>query len=432
MNKIITATLATTLLTGAASAQVTFRDLGPIYGLDISVDGSVIVGNLPGVYETFWWTEATGAIPLGRHTGGIGVGAGTPDVSDDGTAVSATIVDNTGTLATQGRWDISTGWQETMPPTPPDGGIMDSAYGSAWGLSGDGQTLVGLYWRPGQPGGSANACYWTQATGVISLGSGGGSSRANDANYDGSVIVGWDEDPSFGTWWPTVWVNGVRTTLTQTVGFADAAAVTPDGTMIVGSSWEVPNQPWHPTQAAAWRWNGSTWDEELLGALPGTTAPFGLAVGNDVTSDGSLVIGYNRRSGPTDATGFMWTAATGIIDVRDYLADHGVVVDPEYDIRTLTAITDDGTRMVGIGQQLVAPFAETSFIIDVCRSTDTGHDGDEDGDVDLGDLALLQQCFTDAGAGTIPPGCAPFDTDCDLDVDLMDYTVFATNLNGPA
>ena len=60
----------------------------------------------------------------------------------------------------------------------------------------------------------------------------------------GSVIVGWDEDPSFGTWWPTVWVNGVRTTLTRTEGFSDAAAVTPDGTIIVGQTWESPGTAW--------------------------------------------------------------------------------------------------------------------------------------------------------------------------------------------
>jgi uncharacterized membrane protein len=329
--------------------------------------------------------------------------------------VSATILGEDLTYATQGRWTLGSGWQETMPPTPPDGGLFDAAYGSAWGLSDDGQTLVGLYWRPGQPDGVAHACAWSLGTGVVDLGSGGGNSRANDANADGSVIVGWDEDPSFGTWWPTVWVDGVRKTLTQTVGFAEAVAVTPDGTMIVGSSWEEPTQPWYPTAAAAWRWDGESWVEEILGALPGTTAPFGLAQAYDVTADGSMVVGYNRRSGPTDATGFIWTAETGIIDVVDFLTDNGVTLDPDFDIRSLQAISDDGSVMVGSGQDLVAPYLNRSFIV---RIQDPACPGDLDGDldVDLADLAQLLGNYGITSGAIYEDG----DLDEDGDVDLSD------------
>ncbi|MFQ5424217.1 MAG: hypothetical protein ACE5F9_09590 [Phycisphaerae bacterium] len=388
MNRFLLTTSTLVALTNAATAQVTFHFIGLGFATDVSADGSVVVGNTEGDFETFRWTVLDGIVPLGRATVPVlGIGAGAPDVSADGTMISATILGANGTYATQGRWTRGSGWQEMMPPTPPDGGLIDSAYGSAWGLSDDGNTLLGLYWRPGQLDGLAHASRWTPATGVVDLGSGGGNSRANDANADGTVIVGWDEDPSFGTWWPTVWVNGVRTTLTQTVGFAEADAVTPDGTMIVGSSWRIPHQPWHPTMAAAWRWNGASWVEEILGFLPGTAAPFGLAVGSDVTADGSMVVGFNRFSGPTDATGFIWTAATGIMDVEDFLLNNGVTPDPNFDIRTISAVSDDGTVLVGSGQDLVAPFRARSFLITVPAPCSLLGDINQDGQLDGRDIA---------------------------------------------
>jgi len=238
---------------------------------------------------------------------------------------------------------------------------MGVSYGSAWGLSDDGKVLVGLYWRPGQPDGTAHACYWTATSGVVSLGSGGGNSRANDADYDGSVIVGWDEDPSFGTWWPAVWVDGVKTILSTDDWFCEATAVTPDGSLVLGYTYdEVGAQR---RVAAAWRWTGSIWREELLGILPGSHVEWGLASPNDVTADGSLVVGYNRFSDPSNATGFIWTAETGMIDVEDFLVDNGITLDPWFNIQTLTGVSDDGTVMIGIGQEIMPPFIYKSFII---------------------------------------------------------------------
>ena len=126
----------------------------------------------------------------------LGTGAGAPDVSADGTRISATILGDDGTYATQGVWTLGSGWQECMPPIPPDGGLLDNAYGSAWGISDDGSALVGLYWRPGNAEtGLAHASIWTENDGVVDLGSTIKNCRANDANLDGSVVVGWDEAP---------------------------------------------------------------------------------------------------------------------------------------------------------------------------------------------------------------------------------------------
>jgi hypothetical protein len=55
------------------------------------------------------------------------------------------------TYGTEGRWAVGSGWQE-LGPVPPDGGIMDNVDPGVFGVSGDGDTVTGLYWRPGQQG----------------------------------------------------------------------------------------------------------------------------------------------------------------------------------------------------------------------------------------------------------------------------------------
>jgi uncharacterized membrane protein len=354
--------LGLVILFNPAQAEVTFEIICLGGACDISADGTVVVGNTDGAYETFRWTRETGRVLLGRATVPVlGKGAGTPDVSADGTRISATILGEDSTYATQGLWTQGVGWRELIPPTLPDGGIMDQSYGSAWGLSDDGGMVTGLYWRPGATDGSAHASMWTDSTGLVSLGSSNGASRANDANYDGSVIVGWEENPVFGNWWPAVWVDGVKTILSTPDAFTEAAAVNPAGTIVVGQGYDDSTDHHH---AAAWRWNGSVWEEELLGFLRGTHPYAGTVIANDLKADGSLIVGYNAFD-YAQATGFMWTEETGMIDVEDYLIDNGVTLDPMFDIRSLTAVSDDGTVMVGMGQDMVYPYTIRSFMISI-------------------------------------------------------------------
>src|SRR5262245_8391574 len=119
------AVLATgiTLLASAAQAAVTFNyifDNG--YPLSVSDNGSVICGNDLS-YTAFRWTQATGMVSLGRpmHFGA----GGAPDMSADGTRIAYGIGDLDSTYTTQGLWTLGSGWQELMPPTPPDGGLLD-------------------------------------------------------------------------------------------------------------------------------------------------------------------------------------------------------------------------------------------------------------------------------------------------------------------
>lgn len=350
-----------------ANAQdVNFEVLRGMYPLDMSVDGSVIVGNDIN-FETVRWTADSGVVNLGRGTFPLGVGAGSPDCSDDGSTVSATIITSDGQFATQGIWTEADGWIELMPPPPSDGGLIDLAYGSAWGLSGDGTKLVGLYWRPNDfATGGAHASMATIRGGVIDLGSTGSDSRANHANFDGSVVVGWDAR-SDGLWQPSVWENGTQTIIQEFEGFTGASVVTPDGDIIAGYGYD---DLFGYFPATLWHRDGSGWTPQVLGVVPGTTGPTGLSSPNAMTPDGSIVVGFNRFNLASAATGFIWTEDTGMVDIKDWLDDRGVIVPGEMLIVDATCISNDGRTIAGIGLNIntgeplgfrVSPFCRVDF-----------------------------------------------------------------------
>lgn len=360
---ILTACLA--LSSGSASAEVTFTMIGEGQATDISADGLYVAGNTMS-FESFRWNETTGFKLLGMASSLVGSMAGTPDISDDGRMVSATIAGVDTTYVTQGRWTEGLAWQETMPPLLPHGTMSGDAYGSAWGLSGDGGTVVGLMWH-NLGGGTAHASSWTEAGGLVDLGSLGHDSRANEANYDGTVIVGWCANPDFGTWWPAVWDDGELTILEYGEYFLDATTVTADGNFIAGMGMSDDETL---MGLATWTRNGETWDREFLGALPGTFAPpYGLVHPDAITPDGTTIVGMNRFDW-NNRTGFIWTRATGMVDVVDFLADNGITPEPNFIIHGLTGISDDGTVIVGLGQDTFFPYNYRSFLIEIDNVTD--------------------------------------------------------------
>ena len=359
MNKTILGLIALVLPVGAVRAATTIDYFDNVFGTAISADGTVIVGNTAGDYEAFRWTQATGVVPLGMATVPVlGRGAGTPDVSDDGTRVSASILTADSLLVTQGVWTVGSGWTQTMPPLPPDGGPLDESIGSAWGISGDGEVVVGLYWRPGQSDGSAHASRWSSTDGIADLGSTGHDSRANACDADGNVVVGWAAT-EFGNWQPTAWRDGVLTTIEATEGFCEADVVTPDGLTAMGSTYDP--MTFH-FAACLWDWDGAAWNKHKLGELPGTAPNQGYVTCNDCTPDRRVIVGYNQFYWG-NSTGFVWTQATGMVDIVDFAAARGINFPPNFDVNSLTAISDDGRVLVGVGSDIVSPFTARTFVI---------------------------------------------------------------------
>jgi uncharacterized membrane protein len=338
------------------------KEICHCYATDLSDDGTAATGTLNGSNTTFYWQAGRGMTSLGRGTyRQLRRGSGVPAISGDGQVVGSTILDETGSFGTQGRWTAETGWQQLMPPRPADGGVVDAEDGSVFGMSRDGLALTGLYWRKTAEGGLAHASRWTSATGVQDLGSGGGSSRVDDADRTGRVLVGWDEHPTWGIRRAAVWLDGVKTLLEPEDSDwpSEAGAVNADGSVIVGQAVDPARQ----IQAAVkWTWNGSRWVKTLLGNLP-HTVPGGSAYANGVSDDGSIVVGTATREFSPSSLGFVWTAAEGMTEAGRYLHQRGIDLSQRMDIFSISAISGDGSVMAAVGTQKSPPFTTRSVAV---------------------------------------------------------------------
>jgi uncharacterized membrane protein len=349
---VLTLVIAAAVLsagTAQAVPVVTMIDSLSISGL--SANGTVACGNsVDGLYEACRWTAADGFVRLGRGAvAATGHSGGMPGISGDGNRVASSIA-STDTVVTQGLWIKGFGWQECMPPLLPDGMEIDQSYGSAWDLSRDGTTVVGLYWRVSHDDGSAHASKWTAAGGLVDLGSQGHDSRANGVNGDGSVVVGWSASPPLGNaWQPTVWDADGLTVLTATDMWCEAWAVNDAGTIVGGDSTDYETYTLPMITAAMWKRTATGWDEFKLGVLPGT---FGNAVGHAtalaVSEDGTIVAGVNAYD-YNNMVGFIWTEDEGLMKARDYFLARGAVLPSNFTIRSVTAIANNGQTFAGHG-----------------------------------------------------------------------------------
>jgi hypothetical protein len=172
------------------TAETGVQDLGPTPGHPntvasaISSDGSTIVvtGYDPDTSVATTYLKTDGGLQSVGHLPGANSTWGR--LSNDGTVVSGTSreVSSSGILHSEAyRWTA-------------DGGIVGLGFApgttsnDAWGMSGDGSTIVGL----SLVGTRYQAFRWTQETGVVQLHEANPDedSAADDATFDGSLIVG--------------------------------------------------------------------------------------------------------------------------------------------------------------------------------------------------------------------------------------------------
>jgi len=325
-------------LTAPAFGQATLYELPDTIPTSTTADGSVVVGDVLSSGEYFEWTVSGGVVGIGGVTGGAGAG-GQVSISDDGTRVGGTEL-NTGTgLFDISLYDRGTGVWTSLGNV---GGSSGGSTGSGWGISGDGNHVVGLGWITA---GSAHAVQWTDGTGLFDLGStvAGQSSRANAVDQDGDVVVGW-QDTNTGARQAAVWDNGVQTLLTAGGSpLAEAGAVSADGQWVVGIG-DI------GTGDQAWRWSQGTGTLALGDLGIGGLAPRGFAT--DLTGDGSTIIGFDRGITPipTDGEGWIWTQAGGLVSLDDMFAAQGIVATNGLRFSLPLAISADGTTIAGAGR----------------------------------------------------------------------------------
>ncbi|MEM4284104.1 MAG: hypothetical protein QXS96_06440 [Candidatus Caldarchaeum sp.] len=254
----------------------------------VSADGRVVVGvsGFAGQRRAFIWREASGMQPLPVFADAAGSEAW--NVSDDGWYVVGTIL-NSSWQYQNIRWDVQANTYENLgtfgggegrafsvsangsvvsgyafSASGPyfayrwtqGSGLISSGvpYSWAYGISADGQTVVGLYYTTGMRAfrwrgmtfeeigvGAAYACnangtvvvgitfvgnvqkafVWREGQGMSLLPDIGNVATANDVSDDGSIIVGEATQPGVGRR-ATRWINGVLEDLNTT--YADLLA----------------------------------------------------------------------------------------------------------------------------------------------------------------------------------------------------------------
>ena len=219
--------LACTLLTISNAQSITWIATDQFYtwGTAISPDGSVVVGygNLMNP-KPFRWTQSSGAVNFYPQS----TWARANDVSANG--------------------DVIVGIGASRPFRWNNGHlqILYEGEGEATGVSADGSTVVG--WYRSSIEGEQRAFRWT-SSGFQDLGTlGGQSARAYGVSSDGQVVVGeaYDADPCCPTYLAFRWdpIHGM-----QSLGFTRESAaydVSSDGSVVVGTA----GQPF--------RWNMGT------------------------------------------------------------------------------------------------------------------------------------------------------------------------------
>jgi len=347
------AALLLSLTCDQARAQVSFKEFAEgCLITSMSADGSVAVGNYNAGADAFRWTAAGGVELIGVK--GIFNGI---SISRDGSTIVGTVPDSTRNNHAA-IWQGGRNWR-TLTPFPeavPSGGAHTVSFANA--VSADGSVIVGGAYVSTT---KVVAFRWEAATGMVNLGTfdegPDSDSTAYAVSADGRNIIGWDSKPGFSPAGPggasmngrrgAIWWDG-KERLLHAFGWAGEAWVTNDvGSIIAGQ--------FHPLDASDPRKGASSylwtaWDGrfENLGAVPTLLGPNYISEPYGVSDDGSVVGG--NSGGVDNKTASIWTPATGMVSVSDYLTMNGVTDHLGWDGLIKTSyISPDGRLMAGVG-----------------------------------------------------------------------------------
>ena len=245
----------------------------------------------------FRWTHATGMVTLGFPAGGrLSVGSG---VSADGSVITGW--NDNGAF----RWTAATGMVNI-------GNLGGDTL--AYGMSADGSVIVGVDESPTR----FEPFRWAADGGMIGLGTLGGLqpnySRAQAVSSDGSVVVGWGSlapagDEAF-RWTSATGMVPLGWLSSMSPFGSYASSTSTDGSIVVGYSY-IGYNPTVGLTSEAFRWTEAS-GMVGLGTLPGARNSYAGAI----TPDGSIIVG---SSGGNITTPFIWTDATGMVSLADIL-----------------------------------------------------------------------------------------------------------------
>jgi uncharacterized membrane protein len=318
-------------------AGATFTPTGAIDMIPTSMsdDGSIVVGTGPLQVPNLYFTESSGVSIIGD-----GCYNGLPAISGDGTTILGCHVNAQGN-ENAAKWLGGTSWQDLRSER--DAVPCGTSLSGAYGVNRDGSLGVGLLWRAQVC--HANAGYWDLVNAyparVLPMLFDGPATRANAVNASGSVIVGWQEQPT-GERTAAKWVHSStgfleELILTPSGGFnGEAMAVSADGRTIVGGAYDLGNSAW------IWRPQTGVQPIEVFGG--GNDA---MLTALDVSDNGKKVVGFARKGPKTRA--FVWVNERGGFFLDTFLANQGVVVPPGWNLNVASLISADGNTIYGWG-----------------------------------------------------------------------------------
>ncbi len=332
------AILGSLLLASAGRADLpSFTGVGDLPGgtsdsvaLAISADGQVVVGESVGTSGTqaFRWTQSGGMSGLGflslanpwssaravSSTGSVIVGS-----SDDASGVRRAY-----------RWS---GGVMTLLNNQSCSGCDPITEG--FGVSGNGLVAVGLSVARGGLSSPLHVDPVRWAGGGTTLSDLGNLAASEEvgqalgASLTGSIIVG-DHESNSGKdawYWSGSGLNPLPHLHAGAPIAASAAAVSSDGTAIVGSSTKrtitLPGGTVVAADKQAVRWSGASFATvQQLGSLPG--APFVDSEAHAASANGGVIVGRAVDANGTDRA-FIWDAAHGMRDLASVLtSDYGL------------------------------------------------------------------------------------------------------------
>jgi hypothetical protein len=339
------------------SGTYTFTPLGTVpnqdpnneaIGAALSTDGSVAAVSLTvgTLFQSvpFSWTQSNGFVPLLQLPTDPWDGYDVTGISGDGSVVAGLDRNNQTLSSELFQWTQQTG---TLHPSNPPG-IKNVSYG---GMTSDGKTII----ASGNAfiNGPVHMYQWTQQSGYVDLNAFTASQTLGGAlgvSGDGKTIVG-----SIGS--QTVnpnafyWTNAtgvVPLVNAPNVVASGAGLISANGSVIVGGAFYNYNanagEPTNEPQAFRWTDTGGM-------AILGSTTAFTSSGATGMSADGSVIVGqmtFNTATQCNLVEPFVWTQATGMVDITSLLTSHGVDLTG-WRLDDILGISPDGHTIIGVG-----------------------------------------------------------------------------------